>query len=499
MNTLLEKWQQDLGYFQPDVLLQYTDYDWETYRRAYEHFFGVDIGQGGPHGCHLRSRDSVPTIEGADEHELANALLTHTHELQHYYQITSTAFGYFRYFLESLCWDHMREFARRLLTPMTSNYKEIGYPLITKAKTVAGAFGGHFQELIEYGEVVGNVHLTLLRLFDQPNLTVDGLLFCWNGATGLLDSAERREGDTIEFVHLSSKLPSSTAANPGGLTLRGMLESAAHCEEMRLLGALPISDDTKVEIFHGAHFREYRQVWDRLDSVVDSPSKLGIISRVVAIALQTSLTSMHLGEGTSTPLLLEDTSPTFRAHRIIEALKNGDIAPPEIVLDPPGPDMVCDHFGWPHVCRIMENFLRTPTYPGVAQGLDFINGQHRSFCKLAISSPMRPIWMGDLGNSSDQTELEFAKAYLPPFSSFRDRVVLQADVHSVVRMAPPLLTTSAVKELLFGDALDETRGWLARIGGAFQQLSPDLGRAFLEEVWPETFEHSFGAQWEQMP
>jgi len=66
-------------------------------------------------------------------------------------------------------------------------------------------------------------------------------------------------------------------------------------------------------------------------------------------------------------------------------------------------------------------------------------------------------------------------------------------------MAPPLLTTSAVKELLFGDALDETRGWLARIGGAFQQLSPDLGRAFLEEVWPETFEHSFGAQWEQMP
>ena len=264
MNTLLEKWQEDLGYFQPDVLLQYTDCHWETYRRAYEHFCGVDIGQGGQHVRHPRSRDSTPTIEDTDEHELATALLTHTHELQHYYQITSTAFGIFRYFLESLCWDFMRDFARRLLTPMTSNYEGIGYPLITKAKTVAGAFGRHFQELIEYGEAVGGVHLTLLGLFDHPDLTVDGFLFCWNEAARLLDSAERREGDTIEFVCLSSKLPSSTAANPGGLTLRGLLESAAHCEEMMLMGILPIRDETKVEIFHGAHFGEYRQVWDRL-------------------------------------------------------------------------------------------------------------------------------------------------------------------------------------------------------------------------------------------
>jgi hypothetical protein len=339
---------------------------------------------------------------------------------------------------------------------------------------------------------MNSFHSVLFRNFNDSDITAYQFVKHWNSLTEYYDTVERQKEDDLYFVRF--QVPDRTddvKANPDKITMNVLFESAAHCREMSILATLPVQNNVFNNVFTGAHTGHYCLLVELLNGCVTDNLLFSVIPRIVGIAFQTPFITSHLQPQQVFQPRIEDGLPTWRAHRIINGLKQ-KVFTAELILEDRGPDVVCDYFGWPHVSTVISTYLNKSHFRGIHDGLSFINNDHASFCQHALTASPRLVWLDDIYTNVDNSVNTLGKQFQPPFSLFGagqvkgGELIIQRD--NCASLVLPLLTTFACQDLLFNRDLTTTNRWVKYFSNKETSI----------QKWSKYFKDSYGLNWEGM-
>src|SRR5262249_20066594 len=151
----------------------------------------------------------------------------------------------------SFYWDHARAFAGHLVQYL----KRPTLPLLETTE--------HVPLFREGMELFGHIG-TLSSIFDRTDLKTSTAVELWNAAADEIDGLPRRPSDDTYLVRVFHRDAADDKVCPDGITLSGMLESAAYCMEFGAVAGMPIDDVTKGRLLAPPPDRQYRQLIDYL-------------------------------------------------------------------------------------------------------------------------------------------------------------------------------------------------------------------------------------------
>lgn len=471
------------GSFWPDMLVMVVNKPRTLYLEAYEHFTGVPLRRDEQRSD--RAQVSAPHVGAERERELTVAMITFQHELRHWHQVACTATGSYLYQLAALHHDfnlglvkHIGHFQR-----VERRNSRIRLPMIDTLKEKK------LNHELDIGKSAAIGFNTMLDIFNSNSLSRGELVEVWNSFTTFLDDSAP-PSDSIRFVRIAEPTCPDDLGNPEGLSLIGLLEGAAHCQDMQQLFVMPVAESTIFQIVSETEHGPYRQLLDYLAEIINPGFADIIAPRIAYIALQGPLTTHYADHAQAAQL--DDVSPTIRAKRIINALARGDFGDPHSFLDV-DVDEVCAHFGWISVSALFNEYLAREHFRGASQILDFMNGMRRDYCTFALQDPQRQSWLSSMGRVDGAAE--FGASFLPPFAAFTDEVVIQTSSRVPV-LALSVLTGVAAEDLLYQGDLERTQWWLDQLLRALAQGrdGKNVVTAF-QDLWVKAFSRSFDLEW----
>jgi len=476
-----------MGSFWPDMLVMTVNKPRALYLEAYEHFTGAPVGR---HEQRADTALASPPRTGDDqERELAVTILTFQHELVHWHQMACTATGAYLYQLAAIHHDFNLHLAKHIghFQKASGANSSIRLPMIT---TLIEEENVNFE--LGVGKTVIAGFNSMLNLFNSESLSRAELVDTWNSFTKFLDDSAL-PSDPTRFVQLAKPTNPNEPGNPRGLSLIGLLEGVAHCQEMLQLFGLPVAESTIYQIVAETEHGPYRQLIDCLDGIIQPGFADVIAPRIAYIALQGPLTTHYLNH--SQIIKLDNVSPTIRASRIIESLSNGEFGDPHLFLNI-DVDEICLHFEWIPVSALFNVYLARDHFRGVSQILDFMNGMRREYCEFALQDPQRLSWLSSMGQIEGAAA--FGASFLPPFAAFTDEVVIQTSTR-MPALALAVLTGVAAEDLLYERNLEKTQWWLDQLLRALAERKDgeEVVPAF-QKLWYRTFTECFDLEWKDL-
>ena len=474
------------GQFHADLLVAEISNTWERHAQAFYYFCGIDINKNSQITSRASSKIHGKQLSDEDEYKLARATLVFQHEINHYFQSISTSTGVSFYFLYNLYNDHAQLLAKKLI--QNRNWRTTND--IINGPLINDIYSGYLPEDTLIAKSIWERSNMLFNDFNSTTQSHSNFVSNWNYLTDLFDSGYRQKGDDIYFIKLRKSKIDGMLANPGGIILSDLFEGASHYREMTMLLSLPIRHNVMGKLFTESQYGPYTKLFNIIRKFSEDNVAFRLVPRIVSMALQSPLITTFHSQGDDREFDLEDVSPTWRLHRIIELVKKNVFSIDQL-LSANGPNDVFDYFGWQNINDQFNLYSKKKHFPGINNSMTFIAEEHKKFCNLSMNSA-NLIWLDDSYNANTTVNAAITNQFLPPFAKFSDRLIIQRN--NCVQLAISVLINLACRDILYEKNFDITRQWI----DAFHfSNSPNNLKSKKEfnENWKLVFSDFFGLEW----